>query len=191
MPRWIKPILFGLALLPLARQGVMLGMGSLVNPIEWITRSTGTWALVFLLFTLSITPLRQLTGISHLVRLRRMLGLFAFFYACLHLSIYIVLDHFFDGSAILRDISKRPFVTVGFASWSILLALALTSTQAQMRRLGRHWQRLHQLVYLAGMLSVLHYLWLVKKDISQPMIYALVLALLLGWRLIWRWRHHR
>lgn len=191
MPRWLKPLIFCLALLPLGRQIVMLTSGTLVNPIEWITRSTGTWALVMLLATLAITPARQLTGRSYLVRLRRMLGLFAFFYAVLHLLIYLVLDQYFDVRAIWHDILKRPFITVGALAWCLLLILAVTSTQNQMRRLGRAWQKLHRLVYLAAILAVLHYGWLVKKDLTQPSLYAAALAILLGWRVLWHWRHQR
>lgn len=191
MPRWLKPLIFCLALLPLGRQIMMLTSGTLVNPIEWITRSTGTWALVMLLATLAITPLRQLTGRSYLVRLRRMLGLFAFFYAVLHLLIYLVLDQYFDVRAIGHDILKRPFITVGALAWCLLLILAVTSTQNQMRRLGRTWQKLHRLVYVAAILGVLHYWWLVKKDLTQPSLYAAALAILLGWRVLWHWRHQR
>lgn len=182
-----KAVLFLVCLIPLARLawlGYSDGLGA--NPIEFITRSTGTWTLVLLLATLSITPLRRLTGYNALIRLRRMLGLFAFFYACLHFTTYIWLDQFFDWASILKDIKKRPFITVGFACFVLLLPLAATSTNAMMRRLGRRWQQLHRLVYLIGIGGVVHYWWLVKKDITQPALYALVLALLLGYRLtIW------
>lgn len=183
----IKLVLFVVALLPLLRLalcGLSGGLG--VNPIEFITRSTGTWTLVMLLLTLCVTPLRRLSGWSWLVRLRRMLGLFAFFYVCLHFTTYIWLDQFFDWHSIVKDVYKRPFITVGFSAFVLLLPLALTSTDAMMRRLKRNWGRLHQLVYLIALLAVTHYWWLVKKDITQPAIYAAWLALLLGMRLWWR-----
>lgn len=184
MARNYKPLLFLVCLLPLARLlylGFSGGLGA--NPIEFVTRSTGTWTLVGLLLTLTVTPLRRLTGRNELIRYRRMLGLFAFFYACLHFITYIWLDQFFDLGGILRDIYKRPFITVGFTAFLLLLPLAITSTHTMMRRLGRRWQQLHRLVYLVGLLGVLHYLWLVKKDLTQPLIYAGVLLVLLGLRL--------
>lgn len=185
-PRWvmlIKPIVFVLCLLPLLRLGLLFG--DAVNPIELLTRSTGTWALVGLLLTLSITPLRQITGWSWLQSLRRMLGLYAFFYAVLHFITYIWLDQFFDLSAIVQDIIKRPFITIGFAAFLLLIPLAVTSTNGWMRRLKRNWGRLHRLIYLIAPLAVIHYVWLVKKDLTQPLLYAAVLVLLLGWR-VWR-----
>jgi len=182
-----KVALFFVCLIPLGRLVWLAFNGGLgANPIEFVTRSTGTWTLVFLLITLSITPIRKLTGQNALLRVRRMLGLFAFFYACLHFTTYIWWDQFFDWVAILKDIKKRPFITVGFACFVLLLPLAATSTNAMMRRLGRRWQQLHRLVYLIGIGGVVHYWWLVKKDITQPALYALVLALLLGYRLaVW------
>ena len=153
------------------------------NPIEFITRSTGTWTLVGLLITLSVTPLRRLTGRADLIRLRRMLGLFAFFYACLHFTTYIWLDQFFEPAAIAKDIVKRPFITVGFTAFVLLIPLAATSTNAMMRRLGRRWQQLHRLIYPIALLGVVHYLWLVKKDLTEPLIYGAVLAVLLAMRL--------
>jgi sulfoxide reductase heme-binding subunit YedZ len=186
----LKMSLFLACLIPLARLlwlGLQDGLGA--NPIEFITRSTGTWTLTFLLITLGITPLRRLSGWQWPLRLRRMLGLFAFFYACLHFTTYIWLDQFFDLSGIYRDIFKRPFITVGFSSFLLLIPLAATSTQAMMRRLGgRNWQRLHRLVYLIAAGGVVHYWWLVKKDVTQPAIYAAVLALLLGYRLWFKLR---
>lgn len=175
--RVVKPLLFLLCLLPLVRL-IALGMtdGLGANPIEFITRSTGTWTLVGLLVTLSVTPLRRLTGHNELARYRRLLGLFAFFYACLHFTTYLWLDQFFDPDAIVRDLLKRPFITAGFAAFVLLIPLALTSTHAMMRRLGRRWQMLHRLVYLIAVCGVLHYVWLVKKDLTQPLIYAGVLA---------------
>ncbi|MGE5027468.1 MAG: sulfite oxidase heme-binding subunit YedZ [Betaproteobacteria bacterium] len=181
-----KPWLFAVCLLPLARLIVLgFGGGLGANPIEFITHSTGTWTLVGLLVTLSVTPLRRLTGRVELVRYRRMLGLFAFFYACLHFVTYIWLDQFFDPASIAKDIVKRPFITVGFTAFVLLIPLAATSTHAMMRRLGRRWQQLHRLIYPIALLGVLHYLWLVKKDITQPLIFGAVLALLLVMRLPW------
>jgi len=135
--------------------------------------------------TLSVTPLRRLTGRADLIRYRRMLGLFTFFYAGLHFVTYIWLDQFFDPAAIAKDIIKRPFITVGFSAFVLLVPLALTSTQAMMRRLGRRWQLLHRLIYLIALLGVIHFLWLVKKDMTEPLIYAAALALLLVMRLPW------
>lgn len=178
--------LAGICLLPLVRLLVLGASGGLgANPIEFITRSTGTWTLVGLLLTLSITPLRRLSGRADLIRYRRMLGLFSFFYACLHFVTYIWLDQFFDPAAIVRDIVKRPFITVGFSAFVLLVPLAATSTHAMMRRLGRRWQRLHRLVYVIALLGVIHYLWLVKKDLTEPLIYGGVLLLLLAMRMQW------
>lgn len=185
---YIKITLFLACLLPLARAAYIVLGGMAVNPIEFITRSTGTWTLVMLLAGLAITPLRRLSGANWLIKLRRMLGLFAFFYACLHFSTYIWLDQFFDLTAVLRDIAKRPFITIGFAAFVLLIPLAATSTDAMLRRLKRNWGRLHRLVYPIAALGVLHYLWLVKRDLTQPLLYAAVLAVLLGLRLWWRYR---
>ncbi|WP_239078217.1 MULTISPECIES: sulfite oxidase heme-binding subunit YedZ [Deefgea] len=179
----IKPVVFVLCMLPLLRVGVLLNQA--VNPIEFLTRSSGTWALVGLLVTLAITPLRQITGWSWLQSLRRMLGLFAFFYALVHFATYIWLDQFFDFSAIVQDIIKRPFITIGFAAFVLLIPLALTSTNGWMRRLKRNWGRIHRLIYLIAPLAVIHYFWLVKKDLTQPVLYAAVLCVLLIWR-VWR-----
>jgi len=178
--------IFGICLLPLLRLIVLGGSGGLgANPIEFITHSTGTWILVGLMVTLSVTPLRRLTGRAELIRYRRMLGLFTFFYACLHFITYVWLDQFFDPAAIAKDIIKRPFITVGFSAFVLLVPLAATSTHAMMRRLGRHWQSLHRLIYLVAILGVIHYGWLVKKDLTQPLIYGAVLALLLAMRMTW------
>ena len=182
-PKFWLALLCVLPLLRLLALGVSGGLGA--NPIEFITRSTGTWTLVGLLVTLSITPLRRLTGRADLVRFRRMLGLFAFFYACLHFVTYIWLDQFFDAAAIARDIVKRPFITVGFTAFVLLIPLAATSTHAMMHRLGRRWQQLHRLIYPIAMLGVIHFLWLVKKDLTEPLIFGAVLALLLLLRLPW------
>jgi sulfoxide reductase heme-binding subunit YedZ len=161
------------------------------NPIEYLTRATGDWTLRLLLATLAVTPLRQLTGWHGLVRLRRMLGLYAFFYASLHLTTYLWLDQFFDWPEIVRDIAKRPFVTLGFAAFVLMLPLAATSTDAMMRRLGgRNWLRLHRTVYAVAVLGVAHYWWLVKKDLTEPVAYAALLGLLFALRL-WHRRRQR
>ncbi len=160
------------------------GLGA--NPIEYITHSTGWWTLGFLLLTLTVTPLRRLTGAAWLLRLRRMLGLFAFFYACLHFTTYLWLDQFFDPAGIAKDLVKRPFITIGFAAFLLLIPLAATSTNAMVRRLGaQRWQKLHRLVYVIAVLGVLHFWWLVKKDIREPLVFAAVLAVLLLARLLY------
>lgn len=188
----VKAALFVLALLPLARL-CWLGMNNDLgaNPVEFVIRSTGTWALSFLLVTLAITPLRRITGAGWLVGLRRMLGLYAFFYACLHMLSYVWIDQWFDWPEIMKDIAKRPFITVGMATFLGLIPLAATSTNAMMRRLGKHWTALHQLTYLLAMTGVLHYYWLVKKDVTQPLIYVAVLAVLLAMRLMVKVRSQR
>ncbi len=181
----LKAILFAIALLPLARLlvlGLTNGLGA--NPVEFVIRSTGTWTLSFLLITLSITPLRSLTGANWLVALRRMLGLYAFFYACLHATGYLWIDQWFNWNEIFKDIAKRPFITVGAATFAALIPLAATSSNAMMRRLGKRWKTVHQLSYGIACTGILHYFWLVKKDVTQPTIYAVVLAVLLGVRLI-------
>lgn len=186
----LKIVVFVLCLLPFARlawgiYGDTLG----ANPIEFIIRDLGRWALKFLLITLCITPLRKLTHWGWLMRFRRMLGLFAFFYATAHWSIYISLDQSFDWIAIAKDIVKRPFITVGMLAFTLLIALAITSTNGMQRRMGYdNWQKLHRAVYAAGILAVLHFWWLVKLDTTWPRIYALMLAALLGVRLWWRGR---
>lgn len=153
------------------------------NPLETVTHTTGDWALRFLLLTLAMTPLRRLLGQAWPLQLRRMLGLFAFFYASLHLLVWLVLDQEMAWRNILADIAERPFVTVGFLAWLLLVPLALTSTRGAMRRLGRNWSRLHRLVYPIGILGVLHFLWLVKADLFEPLVYGVILALLLAFRL--------
>ncbi|HPQ24315.1 MAG: sulfoxide reductase heme-binding subunit YedZ [Chromatiaceae bacterium] len=187
--RWLrfvaKPMLFMACLVPFALlvQGVLDGdLGA--NPLERVTDVTGQWGLRFLLLTLAVTPLRRLTGWNRLLRFRRMLGLFVFFYISLHFLTWVWLDQELNWGNITADIAKRPFVTVGFTAWLLLLSLAATSTRGMMRRLGRNWQRLHRAVYAVGVLGVLHYIWLVKADLLQPLIYTGVLALLL----LVRWR---
>ena len=185
----LKALLFIASLYPLFRLSWFAYSDQLgANPIELITRSLGTWTLVFLLITLTITPLRKLNGWTWLIKLRRMAGLFAFFYATLHFITYIWLDQFFDLSAMYKDVIKRPFITFGFAAFILLIPLALTSTNAVMKKMGgKNWQFLHRLVYAIALLGVLHYWWLVKKDLTQPIIYSAVLAVLLGYRL-WVWQ---
>lgn len=185
----IKCTLFVASLAPLAwlaLNGYVENLGA--NPIEVITRTTGTWTLVFLLITLSITPLRKISGWHRLMRLRRMFGLFAFFYACLHFTTYIWLDQFFDLDEIAKDIAKRPFITVGFASFVSLIPLALTSNRQMITRLGKRWQQLHRAVYFIAIGGVVHYLWLVKADTAQPLLYGAILTLLLTYRLLAAWQ---
>ncbi len=184
----IKALLFVLCLLPLAASLWQALSGQAVNPVETLTRDSGSWALNLLLAGLAITPLRRLGAPGWLLRLRRMLGLYAFFYASVHLLIYLWLDQLFDWAAIVQDIIKRPFITVGMAAFALLLPLAITSTDGWLRRLKRRWGQLHRLVYPLALLAVLHYLWLVKRDLTEPLLYAAVLAVLLGMRLWWRLR---
>ena len=184
----LKVLVFPLCLLPLsllAWKGMHAQLGA--NPIEVITRSTGFWTLTFLMVTLSITPLRRLTNQPWLVRFRRMLGLFAFFYGTLHLLTYVWLDQFFDFPAMLKDVAKRPFITAGFTAFMLLLPLALTSTRGWIARLGGgRWQTLHRLVYFAAAAGVVHFYWLVKADVTLPVRFAAILALLLLFRLgVW------
>ncbi|MBI5921434.1 MAG: sulfoxide reductase heme-binding subunit YedZ [Betaproteobacteria bacterium] len=182
-----KIALFAVCLIPLLRLVWGAWNDTLgANPIEFITRSLGSWALNFLLITLCVTPLRKLTGWNWLLQLRRMLGLYVFFYASLHLSTYLWLDKFFDWQEIVKDIFKRPFITIGMSAFAMLLPLALTSTKGMVRRLGGlHWQRLHRLIYVIAICAVVHYWWLVKLDVSLPAIYSVLLCILLGFRLLW------
>jgi methionine sulfoxide reductase heme-binding subunit len=172
----IKVIVFLLALIPLVRLGLHAYQDALgANPIEKITRTTGYWALTMIMVTLSATPLKQLLGWSWLVRLRRMLGLFAFFYALLHFSTYLVLDQFFDWDSIIKDIAKRPYITVGFPAFLLLIPLAATSTNDMISRLGgKRWKFLHRTVYICAVGGVFHYWWLVKKDRTNPLMFAAV-----------------
>ncbi len=185
-----KWLLIVLGMLPLLRLIAGFPLGWLgANPIEFITRSTGTWTLVGLAVTLAITPLRKLLNWPWLVRLRRTAGLLAFFYACLHFTTYIWFDRFFDVQDIIKDIIKRPFITVGFAAFVLLIPLAATSKNSIIKKLGaKLWQRIHYLIYLIAILAVIHYWWLVKKDLTQPIIYACVFAVLLGMRVWWKVR---
>ena len=180
----LKVAVFLACLGPLAHLGWKAYTDNLgANPIEVVTRATGDWILRFLLITLTITPLRKLSGQPWLIRFRRMLGLFAFFYACLHFTTYIWLDQFFDWAAMLKDVGKRPFITAGFTGFVLMIPLALTSTSWAIRRMGgKNWTRLHSLIYASGIAGVVHYLWLVKADITLPVIYASILGVLLLYR---------
>lgn len=185
----LKPFIFLLCLVPFAQLAYNAYIGDLgVNPIDFITRFTGSWALIFLIGTLAVTPARRLTGWNDLIKLRRMLGLFAFAYALTHFATYLVLDHFFDWRAIGKDILKRPYVTAGFTAFVIMLPLALTSTAGMIRRLGKRWQKLHRLIYVAAAAGVIHFYWLVKADIRRPAQYGFVLGLLLIYRILVTWR---
>ena len=183
---WTKQILFGLALLPLLRL-LWLGMHDRLtaNPIEFITRATGDWTLYFLCFTLAITPLRRLTGQNSLLRLRRMLGLFTFFYASLHFLTFLWFDHFFDLADMVRDVLKRPFIAMGFSAFVLLIPLAVTSNDAMVRMLGRRWMLLHRLIYVIAVLSMLHFWWMRagKNNFTEPLIMGAILAVLLALRL--------
>jgi sulfoxide reductase heme-binding subunit YedZ len=187
---WIalaKVAVFLGGLYPLARivlLGVTGGLGA--NPIEFITLSTGLWTLVFLCITLAVTPVRRLTGLNALLRFRRMLGLFAFFYVVLHFTTYIWFDNWFDVLAILKDIAKRPFILVGFSAFVLLIPLAVTSPKAMVRKLGRRWQTLHRLIYPIVVLAILHFWWMKagKHDLILPKIYGSIVVVLLAWRVI-------
>jgi sulfoxide reductase heme-binding subunit YedZ len=185
----LKAALFLLALGPFARMLYLTVSGQLVEPLEFITRGTGDWVLYLLCITLAVTPLRRLTGWNWLLRLRRMLGLFAFFYACLHFLTFLWFDHFFDLAEMLKDVVKRPFITVGFIAFVLLIPLAATSTNGMLKRLGgKRWQQLHRLIYVVAPLAILHFWWMKagKHDFSKPILFGIIVALLLGARLYWR-----
>lgn len=184
----IKAVLFVLALLPFARLAYLTVSGQFVEPLEAITRGTGDWVLYLLCITLAITPLRRLTGWNWVVKLRRMAGLFAFFYAFLHFLAFLWFDHFFDLAEMWTDVLKRPFITVGFIAFVLLIPLAATSTNGMIRRLGgKRWQWLHRLIYLIAPLGILHFWWMKagKNNFTEPIIFGVIVALLLGIRLIW------
>ena len=189
---WIpraKPFVFVACLIPALLLGWDAFTGGLgVNPIEDITHRTGDWALRLLLVTLAVTPLRRLAGWHGLIRFRRMFGLFAFFYAVLHFSTYLVFDHFFDLLLIIDDVAERKYVTAGFVGFVLMIPLAVTSTQGWIRRLGKRWTVLHRLVYGSAVAGVVHFLWLVKIDIGEPLIYAAILTLLFAVRVAYRFR---
>lgn len=183
--RWSKVALFLLCLTPLLYllyQGLEGGLGA--NPIEYITHFTGDWTIRFLLLTLTVTPARRLFNLPILIRFRRMLGLWAFFYCCLHLMTWVGLDKFFDLREMGNDVLKRRFITVGMLGFLAMLPLAITSTQGWIRRLGRNWGRLHRLIYLSAAAGVIHYWWLVKSDIRLPAMYGAILIVLLALRLV-------
>lgn len=186
MLRYFKPVIFFACLAPfgiLVWRGFHAGLGA--NPIEAITHATGDWTLTFLLITLSITPLRRITRQYWLIGLRRMFGLFAFFYGTLHLTTWLWLDKFFDVHEMLADIAKRKFITAGMTAFALMIPLALTSTKWAIRRLGgKHWQALHRLIYASAAVGVIHYIWLVKADLKKPLEYASVLGALLLYRLV-------
>lgn len=187
--RTLKVALFLACLFPLGKLVMetlgVAGMSLGANPVEQLIHRLGIWGLNFLLLTLAVTPLRHLTGKSWLLRFRRMLGLFAFFYILMHFFIYAGLDQRFDLPQILEDIAERPYITIGFTALVLLIPLAVTSTNGMMRRLGKRWKKLHRLVYLIAILGVWHFYWQVKLDTAEALIYAMILAALLGYR-IWR-----
>jgi len=184
--KWTKFAAFLSALAPLAVLSWRFYRRDLTaNPLEFITHTTGDWTLRFLVLTLAITPLRQLLRLPELIRFRRMLGLFAFTYGCLHFATYLTLDKFFDFAEIWKDVAKRRFITVGFAAFLLMIPLAITSTAGWIRRLGgRRWRALHRAVYASAICGVVHYYWLVKSDVRRPLVYGALVALLLVWRAV-------
>lgn len=183
--RWTKVVLFVVCLGPVAALGWRALTGGLTaNPIEFITHATGDWTLRFICITLAITPLRKIPGLPDLIRFRRMFGLFAFFYGCLHFCTYVVLDKFFDFPEMWKDVSKRPYITLGFLAFVLMVPLAATSTAGWIRRLGgRRWQWLHRAIYITAVAGVIHYYWSVKSAVIRPLAYAAIVAVLLLWRL--------
>jgi len=185
---WIKAAVFLAALIPLARMVYLTVTGQLVEPLEFITRSTGDWTLYFLCFTLAVTPVRRLLKWNWLVKLRRMLGLYMFFYGVLHFMTFLWFDHFFDLSEMWKDVLRRPFITVGFIAFVLLIPLAVTSTNGMIRRLGgKRWQWLHRLIYVIAPLAILHFWWMKagKHNFTEPIIYGSILAALLAARIYW------
>lgn len=184
--KWTKAGVFMLSLVPFALL-VWSSLGGKLgaNPVESLQHATGDWALRFLVFTLCITPFRKMFSLPELIRFRRMLGLFAFFYVCLHFLTYLGPDQNFSLPSMLKDVVKRPFIALGFAAFVLMIPLALTSTAGMIRRLGgQRWQQLHRLIYLCAILAVVHYYWLVKSDIRKPLVYGVLVALLLLWRIL-------
>ena len=190
--KWTKVAVFISCLVPLGilvREGFSGGLGA--NPVEFIEHATGDWTLRFLAITLAITPLRKLLGLPLLIRYRRMVGLFAFFYGCLHFSTYLIFDQMLSLTEMWQDVMKRRYITLGFTGFVLLVPLAVTSTAGWIRRLGgRRWQRLHQAIYVTAVAGVIHYYWLVKSDIRQPLLYAGIIGVLLAWRLF-NWTRQR
>jgi len=188
---WVKVAIFVLALVPFARLVWGTASGSFTDPLAAITNSSGEWALYFLCITLAVTPLRRFTGWNWLVKLRRMVGLFTFFYALVHFIAFLWFDHFFDVAAMLRDVVKRPFILVGFIAFLLLVPLAATSTNAMIKRLGgKRWQWLHRLIYAIGPLAILHFWWMKagKNDFAQPILFGAIVATLLALRVFWHVR---
>jgi len=184
----IKALVFVLALLPFLRMAWLVAQGVPVEPLEFLTRGTGDWTLYFLCITLAVTPLRRLTGWNWVIKLRRMLGLYAFFYALLHFVTFFWFDHFFDIAEMLKDVVKRPFITVGFIAFVLLIPLAVTSTNAMVKRLGgKRWLWLHRLIYVIAPLGILHFWWMKagKNDFQEPIIFGAIVALLLAMRVYW------
>ena len=183
----LRSLVFGLALVPLGWLAFTVWTGRTgPNPAEDIILTTGIWALRFLLITLAITPVRRLTGLNPVIQYRRMLGLFAFFYACVHLFSYMLFDRLFHIGEILTDIADRPFIMAGMTALALMIPLAVTSTKGWIRRLGRRWQTLHRIVYFSAATACLHFAWKVKVVVGEPVYYAAILAVLLGFRLLWR-----
>lgn len=181
-----KVLVFVAALVPVSMLIWRAVEGTLgAEPVETILHGTGDWALRFLLLTLTVSPLRQLTGKSFFLKFRRMLGLFCFFYAALHLSTYLVFEHFFDWQEILKDVVKRPYITIGFAAFLMLLPLTFTSSNKMMKRLGKNWKTLHRMVYVIAVFAIFHFLWLIKADFQQPLVYGVITVLLLFFRSVW------
>ena len=184
----IKSLVFFLALLPFVRMAWLVFQGVPVEPLEFLTRGTGDWTLYFLCITLAVTPLRRLSGWNWVIKLRRMLGLYAFFYALLHFVTFFWFDHFFDIAGMLKDVVKRPFITVGFIAFVLLIPLAVTSTNAMVKRLGgKRWLWLHRLIYVIAPLGILHFWWMKagKNDFQEPIIFGAIVALLLAMRVYW------
>ena len=183
--KWAKVLFFTISLVPVLLTGWRAYQGDLTaNPVEFLQHRTGDWTLRFLIFTLCMTPFRKLLDLPELIRFRRMLGLFAFFYVCLHFLTYLGPDQAFDVAGMLKDVAKRPFITAGFAAFVLLIPLALTSTAGWIRRLGgKRWQALHRSIYACAILGVIHYYWLVKSDIRKPLFYGVLVGILLAWRL--------
>jgi methionine sulfoxide reductase heme-binding subunit len=183
--KWTKVVVFAACLVPFAVLVWRGFQGDLTaDPVQFVTHKTGDWTLRFLVITLAITPLRKILHLPQLIRFRRMLGLFAFFYVCLHFTTWIWLDKQFVWSEMWKDVEKRKFITVGFTAFVLLIPLAITSTAGWIRRLGgRRWQKLHRLIYVTAVLGVIHYYWLVKSDVRKPVFYGFLVAVLLAWRL--------
>ena len=188
--RWAKALVFLACFIPVALLAWDYHKDALgPNPVENITHTTGDWSIHFLLITLAITPLRKLLRLPALIVFRRMLGLYAFFYACLHLLTYVWLDQSFDWPALWKDLYKRPFIMAGFTAWLLMVPLALTSTAWAIRKLsGKRWQMLHRLIYFSALAGVIHFYWLVKSDVTRPLLYGAILLVLMLYRtVIWRW----